>query len=282
MYVFYLHDSATEELVAAYSFGDPSNLVRGLRIPLGQRLSGWVAANQKTILNSDPVLDLGDSARHVKPRLRSCLSTPLIDGDDLIGVMSFYSAGPNAFTEDHRRVAEAVTRHISKTVRQAIKFESTKSRDQLSGLPTFERVSDMVRSPVPIPVGVLLVDVNRLENINEPFGRETGDQFLATVAELTRGALRGGDILSRYGEDDLVALLTQTDARTANAIAERVRDAVQRHFTRDAAGTSVSVNVAIACAPLDGRSLADLVRTAERRLRRHQQPDSGNAPEAIH
>lgn len=284
LYVFYLHDAATEELVAAYSFGDVAGLVSGLRIPLGQRLSGWVAANQQTILNSDPVLDLGDSARHVKPRLRSCLSTPLVNGDELIGVMSFYSASQDAFTEDHRRVAEAVTRHVAKTVRQAIEFEGTKSslRDQLTGLPTFERVSDMVRSPVSTPVGVLLVDVDHLKNINERFGRETGDQILATVAELTRSALRGGDILSRYGKDDFIALLTQTDARTANAVAERVRDAVQQHFDRNKGPAPVSISVAIACAPLDGRTLADLVRIAESRLRRDLEPGAPESTGAIH
>jgi len=280
LYVFYLHDPASEELVAAYSSGEGSGLVRGLRIALGQRLSGWVAANRQTILNSDPVLDLGDSARHANPRLRSCLSTPLVDGDDILGVISFYSSAQAAYTENHRRVAEAVTRHVSKTIRQAIKFEASQRaiRDDLTVLPSFDRVSDMVKSPISVPVGVLLVDVSRLPGINGQRGYDEGDRFLATVAEVTRNSLRGGDILSRYGEHDFVAVLTQTDPETAGSLAARVREALGNLFSRDPAAPAGLVNVAVACAPLDGQSLRDLVRTAESRVSRSIRGDSGESP----
>jgi len=49
----------------------------GLRIPIGQRLSGWVAANRQTIVNSDAALDLGDSAKATPTPLRSCMSAAL-------------------------------------------------------------------------------------------------------------------------------------------------------------------------------------------------------------
>src|SRR6266705_5136746 len=51
--VFYIYDAATDELEAKHTMGDATSVVRGLRIPLGQRLSGWVAANRRTIVNSD-------------------------------------------------------------------------------------------------------------------------------------------------------------------------------------------------------------------------------------
>ena len=50
-----------------HASGEHAELVNGLRIPLGQRLTGWVGANRQTILNSDPVLDLGDMARSLNP-----------------------------------------------------------------------------------------------------------------------------------------------------------------------------------------------------------------------
>ncbi len=87
LFVLYLYDSKTGELVAAYAAGEHSSIVAGLSIPLGQRLTGWVGAHRQTISNSDPVLDLGDTARSVSPRLRSCLSTPLLIKDSLVGVL---------------------------------------------------------------------------------------------------------------------------------------------------------------------------------------------------
>lgn len=113
LYVFYLHDAGSQEIIAAYSSGDGFSLVRGLRIQLGQRLSGWVAANQQTIVNSDPVLDLGDSARHVKPRLRSSLSTPVLNGEHLVGVLTIYAEPSEAFSDGHQRMIETVARQVA-------------------------------------------------------------------------------------------------------------------------------------------------------------------------
>ena len=56
-YVFYTYDAVNDELVVEHAAGEHSGQYFGLRIPRGQRLTGWVAANRQTILNSDPVLD---------------------------------------------------------------------------------------------------------------------------------------------------------------------------------------------------------------------------------
>jgi putative nucleotidyltransferase with HDIG domain len=75
--VFYLYDQTSDELIASHAAGENSTHFVGLRIPRGERLSGWVAANKQTIVNSDPVLDLGEMARRLQPHLYTCLSTPL-------------------------------------------------------------------------------------------------------------------------------------------------------------------------------------------------------------
>ena len=84
--VFFVYDMESDDLVAAHASGDNAALVSGLRIGLGQRLSGWVAANRQSIRNSDPVLDLGEAARAIAPRPRSCLSAPLLIDKELVGV----------------------------------------------------------------------------------------------------------------------------------------------------------------------------------------------------
>jgi hypothetical protein len=106
--VLFLNDVATNELEAAYVFGDSPAFVRGLRIPLGQRLSGWVAVNGQTIINSDAALDLGDIARAAG--LRVCLSTPLISKDQIPGVISLYSSAVEGFTEADRSAIEVFVR----------------------------------------------------------------------------------------------------------------------------------------------------------------------------
>ena len=71
--VLFAYDADADELIVVHASGEHAGSVTDLRIGTGQRLSGWVAANRRTIRNSDPVLDFGEAARAMTPRLRSCL-----------------------------------------------------------------------------------------------------------------------------------------------------------------------------------------------------------------
>ncbi|MGE3110127.1 MAG: HD domain-containing phosphohydrolase [Phycisphaerales bacterium] len=111
--VFFTYDDSTDLLVAAQASGDGATLVRGMRIPLGHRLSGWVAANKQTIVNSDAMLDLGEIAKSVTPRLRTCLSTPLLVQGQLYGVLTLYSSAQDAFSDAHRAFVESAAKELS-------------------------------------------------------------------------------------------------------------------------------------------------------------------------
>jgi len=268
---FYLPDIGSADLVARHAVGPDASSVGGLRIPIGQRVTGWVAANRRTIINSDPILDFGDVARFGRPRLRSSLSTPLIADDDLVGVLTLYSTNPNAFTEDHRRIIEAVGRQISYVVRDSAEFdrEHCAFTDALTGLPNVERLKQLATDRPLQPLSLLFIDVDRLKEVNERAGRSAGDAALTHVARGIRRALRTADILFRYGGDEFVALLSQTDHETAEAIANRVRSilAASPYSLPDGSALPIAVAIAIATHPADGTSLTDLLATAQQRLR---------------
>src|SRR5262249_48204245 len=101
--VLFAYEVSTDEFVAKYTTGAAVRAVAGLRFPLGELLRGWVGPHQKTIVNSDPVLDLGEKPPTAVPRLRSCLSTPMVTQDTLIGVLTLYSPDHDAFDENHKR-----------------------------------------------------------------------------------------------------------------------------------------------------------------------------------
>ena len=116
MFVLYLNDSTTEELELAFADGEGASLILGLRIPLAQRLSGWVAVNRQVVANSDPALDLGDLARTIEPALVSCLAAPLVSNNQLVGVLTLYSPTVDGFTGEHRRVIEGISESIAAAV----------------------------------------------------------------------------------------------------------------------------------------------------------------------
>ena len=127
--VFYLHDADTSELVASHCTGDGESRISGLRMSIGHRVTGWVAANRQTIVNADAVLDLGDVARQYSPRLQSCLSTPLLFNEKLVGAITLYSAVPNAYSESNRHVLEFVALQIAAVMAQAVGFDGPRSAE---------------------------------------------------------------------------------------------------------------------------------------------------------
>jgi putative nucleotidyltransferase with HDIG domain len=118
--VLFLYETASDEIVAHHGTGDVTDAVVGLRMALGQRLSGWVGANRAMIVNSDPVLDLGGVATTEGLRLRSCLSAPLVSDGQLVGVLTLYSEVPDGFSDDDRRILEAMAGLTSDAFRRAV------------------------------------------------------------------------------------------------------------------------------------------------------------------
>jgi putative methionine-R-sulfoxide reductase with GAF domain len=109
-FILYTYDEVSDAIVAAYEGGDTQTR-HATRIPLGERLSGWVAATGQTAMNSDARLDCEESAREGST-LRTALVVPITVNGRCAGVLSFYAENPDAFDEGHRRFVERVSRLI--------------------------------------------------------------------------------------------------------------------------------------------------------------------------
>jgi diguanylate cyclase (GGDEF)-like protein/putative nucleotidyltransferase with HDIG domain len=268
--VFYLYDVENDELEARHAVGDGATLVRGLKVSLGQRLSGWVAANRQSIANSDAELDLGAVAHAPSVMLRNTLSTPLVADDKLVGVLALYTSQQAGFTDAHRRVIEMVAREIARTFKRASEFDNAVRRDVVTGLPSVKQLEQFVdtsglgRLANDMHLTLLFIDVNGLKRINADYGRSVGDDVLRHVAKHATAGLRVADILFRYGSDEFIALLNETNAETGNIVAYRIRDNIRVNSLTSLVGKQVSVDVSVTAvsAPIDGTSLADLISTA--------------------
>jgi GAF domain-containing protein len=99
-FVFYITSPGAERLVAEYATREHPGGAGYDAIPLGERVSGWVAANRQQIINSDARLDLGTSA--TMTTLRYCVATPLVDDGHTTGVLAAYSDTPLAAEVAHQ------------------------------------------------------------------------------------------------------------------------------------------------------------------------------------
>ncbi|HEY1909387.1 MAG TPA: HD domain-containing phosphohydrolase [Vicinamibacterales bacterium] len=271
--VFYLYSTTNDEIEAQHAVGDGASLVRGLKVSLGQRLSGWVAANRQTISNSDPFLDLGDIARGPALMLNSTLSTPLIADDKLVGVLALYSKDHNGFQDTHRRIIEMVAREIARTFKRASEFESSARRDVVTRLPNVKQLEQFVESAGVDRIAkdaqftLLIIDVVNLRGINATHGRDTGDDVLRHVARQTTAGLRVADILFRYASDEFVALLNETSSEVGRAIANRIRENIASNSLVSTINDIVAVDVVVTAVstPGDGGSLQELMTTGRQR-----------------
>jgi diguanylate cyclase (GGDEF)-like protein len=113
------------------------------------------------------------------------------------------------------------------------------------------------------PASLLVIDVDKLETINDAHGYETGNAVLQAVAGRIRAVLRHNDVLARSGGDEFVALLPHTSSSGAMEVAGRIRDAVAGASIA-AADKSLAVSVSIGVASLaeDGAHIDAIVARA--------------------
>ncbi len=268
--VLYVHDSDNDDLEARFAAGESAHFVKGMRVSIGQRLTGWVAANRQTIVNSDPVLDLGEVARKAQPRLRNCLSCPLLSGSTLVGVLTLHSAGSDRFNEDHRRIVEIVAHQVADAFKRAVEYSSLASRNALAGLPSIDRLTHFatLRETGAALEGseltLLIMSVVKLTEINAVYGRAAGDEVLRHVAQAIGAEVHVPDVVVRYGGSRFVALLGSGDSHAADLLAQRICHSVtSRQLTlRSGAAVSIELSVRLVSAPRDGRSLSDLLVAA--------------------
>ena len=121
---WFLPDAAHDRLVVADAFGPAAAALRGTSVPVGERLTGWVAVRRQPIINSDATLDLGARVDAVTPPLSRCISLPLMVGDALVAVLTLYTAAPDGFTADHGRLVQIVAPHLARAIDAAVRTQS--------------------------------------------------------------------------------------------------------------------------------------------------------------
>jgi GAF domain-containing protein len=113
LFVVFRHDPRQDVLVPEFISTDGGTDLYGFCIPVGQRLSGWVAATRVPVLNANPALDYGELDLHHFDEYRSVLSVALSLGDVIAGVICAYSRRPDGFSVRDQQVCEIVAPHVA-------------------------------------------------------------------------------------------------------------------------------------------------------------------------
>jgi diguanylate cyclase (GGDEF)-like protein len=167
---------------------------------------------------------------------------------------------------------------VADTARQALEHQALRAEsrtDALTGVGNRRALDEELRQLLrfgPLPLALILVDVDKFKEVNDRFTHVVGDEVLRRVAASLSLQLRTDDQLLRYGGDEFVVLLPGTGDEEANAVADRMREAVAvRPWNELADGLGVTITTGVAAVwSLSGRrpdaDAEKLFRRADERL----------------
>lgn len=112
-------------------------------------------------------------------------------------------------------------------------------------------------------LSVAIVDVDHFKRVNDEGGHAEGDRVLISIVEYLTDTLRAGDLLGRWGGEEFVILMPNTDLAGACITAERCRVAVEAHVSTGAVPRPVTVSIGVASLQADDTNLSQLMSRAD-------------------
>lgn len=168
------------------------------------------------------------------------------------------------FTDSEQLQIEALLACLLYPLRNALLYRAaTQSalRDPLTGTgnrvamdQAFQREVDMAKRH-DMPFSLLMLDIDHFKQVNDNFGHCVGDQVLRNVADIIKAQLRNVDMVFRYGGEEFLILLSNTNGDAAALVGERLRCAVQE-LSILALGTH-SLSASLGCATLNAAETTD-------------------------
>ena len=175
-----------------------------------------------------------------------------------MGIMAVTALTLAAEVSEHRRAEERV-RNLAVS-------------DPLTGLANYRQLVEALETEIKRfgrnerPFVVLLLDLDGLKKINDAHGHLAGSRALCRLADMLRLYSREMDTAGRYGGDEFVLILPETDAEAARLVAQRI----SKRLAEDGEEPKISVSIGTAIYPDDGETVNEILGAADRDLYREK------------
>ncbi|HXF52356.1 MAG TPA: sensor domain-containing diguanylate cyclase [Dehalococcoidia bacterium] len=259
--------------------------------PLGSRALAEGAPLYIEDLQSDPRAPESSHVFAKRNLLRSAAVVPLVFGGERLGVLSLTGFETREFDPALRQLIGTLAGQISTAIKALTLFSQLKESEQrlrelnerlqenmevqhrlartdaLTGLPNRRYLEEALGAEVARahrhggPLAVAIFDVDHFKTVNDVNGHAAGDETLRVIASMAREVARSSDLVGRFGGDEFVFLLPQTDADGASELVWRLVREVRAKWT----SPRVTLSAGIA-ALLPGESADSLLARADAAL----------------
>jgi diguanylate cyclase (GGDEF)-like protein/putative nucleotidyltransferase with HDIG domain len=254
----------------------------GRRIALGEGLVGQVARSGQVVV----VRDLAAPDAPGRPVLKdsaSAVALPIFYADQLHGVLYVETSEPCNFSEEELLLLRTLADLIAGALHNALTFQKAQEQaitDGLTGVKThrffmealsaeWKRATRTARS-----FSLVLIDLDRFKFVNDFYGHLEGDVVLQRVAHILEENCRRSDVVARYGGDEFVILMPETDIEQGQQLASKLRTWLSSDpLLRE---KNITGSFGIASFPMHGSTPQELIQVADASmyLSKHQ---GGNA-----
>lgn len=276
-----LVDQEWQELYFEIVVSPRADTLKPLRLKLGEGVAGWVAAHGEPILVADArthplVVQREDDL--VSPDTKSIICVPLMVKDQLFGVIELLnSLKDRAYTEADLAILATIADFAAIAIDNARSYARVNAlviTDSLTGLYNARHFDELLDAEVErsrrfaCPLSLIFFDLDHFKVVNDTHGHLVGSRVLAEVGALLRKNIRSVDIAARFGGDEFVVLLPNTDKWGAHTLGNNLR-ALMRNcgfVSDDGQPITVTASFGIASMPEDASTKLDLVRLADKAM----------------
>jgi diguanylate cyclase (GGDEF)-like protein len=209
--------------------------------------------------------------------LTSLLPCPLSFEGRSIGGLVIYHTIPGCFTDEHRRVLGRVSEQAAAVIYNSTRFEQTEHESQtdpLTGLANRRSLDRQFEAGLARAMrtqgtaSVVVLDLDRLKEINDTYGHEAGDRALRVVGSVLRQMVRQNDLCARFAGDEFIVVLWDCSPDHEKRRVSELQNAVGAHPFEPRPGVRVSLSISAGPArfPLDGNTFEELLAAADERM----------------
>lgn len=276
-----LVDEEKRELAFEMALGEKGENFTDIRLKLGEGIAGWVAETGKPVIVNDVSRDPRFQRRfdvQTQFRTRSILCAPLVSRGHTIGVVEIMNhVSGNGFSKRDLDLLLTLVEPAAIALENAILFERAQRltiTDDLTKLYNSRYLNIYLEREIKrarrqgSALALIFLDLDGFKGINDRHGHLCGSRALHEVGAILKRSVRDTDIVSRYGGDEFVIVLPDTDARCATGIAERIRRALKDHPFLGEFGLAVNLSASfgISAFPEHGFSPQDLIQKADQAM----------------